>query len=113
MIEKEARNGMSAKAEAARFRERLIKDFLDLVILNEAMEAEVSGYSIITLIHKRFRFLISSGNVYGMLYFLERKGLLQGVWKERKRVYRTTEQGLKMLTAILDLKDLDLRKLLF
>ena len=53
----------------------------------------LSGYDIISMVFERFRFLASSGTVYSLLYTLERKGLVEGVLNEKKRMYKLTEKG--------------------
>lgn len=53
----------------------------------------MSGYDIISYIHKRYSILMSSGTIYSLLYSLERNGLIKGVQNQRKRVYKLTEKG--------------------
>ena len=64
---------------------RLIKSFLDVLILSEMRNGPTSGYDIITFIHNKFDLLVSSGTVYSFLYSLERNGLIEGKWNSRKR----------------------------
>jgi len=78
---------------AEKLRRRVIKSFMDIIILAELKKGSLSGYDIIGLIHKRFGILMSSGTVYSLLYSLERNGLIKGVWNQRKRVYILTEKG--------------------
>ena len=82
--------------------ERVIKSFMDTIIMAELQKGSISGYDIISYIHSRFGFLVSSGTVYSLLYSLERNGLVEGVWIERKRVYKLTEKGGKTITTILN-----------
>jgi len=65
----------------------------------------MSGYDVISYIHNKFRLLVSSGTVYSLLYSLERQGLIQGIWNERKRVYTLTDKGRKTIEAILNAND--------
>jgi DNA-binding PadR family transcriptional regulator len=44
---------------------------------------------------------LSSGTVYSLLYALERKGLIEGAWKERKRAYSLTDKGKGTIETIL------------
>lgn len=60
----------------------------------------MSGYDVISFIHKRFRLLISSGTVYSLLYSLERDGLIEGQFNNRKRVYGLTDKGEETIQAI-------------
>jgi DNA-binding PadR family transcriptional regulator len=82
--------------------ERVIKNFMDTIIMAELQNGPISGYDVITFIHNKFGFLASSGTVYSLLYSLERNGLVEGVWIERKRVYKLTEKGAKTITTILN-----------
>jgi len=72
---------------------RIIKTFLDVLVLAELRSGPLSGYDVIAFIHNKFRLLVSSGTVYSLLYSLERDGLIRGVWNQRKRVYQLTEKG--------------------
>jgi DNA-binding PadR family transcriptional regulator len=68
---------------------------MDIIILAELRAGPLSGYDIISFIHGRFHLLVSSGTVYSLLYSLERNGLIEGTWNERKRVYKLTNKGEK------------------
>jgi len=85
--------------------ERVIKSFMDAIIMAELQNGAISGYDVITYIHAKFGFLLSSGTVYSLLYSLERNGLVEGVWIERKRVYKLTEKGARTIEAILNSQD--------
>lgn len=81
-------------------RRRTIKNFMDMLVLAELQEKPLSGYDIITLIHKRFNVLVSSGTVYSLLYSLERKGLVNAEMDQRKRVYTLTAKGEQILETV-------------
>jgi len=85
--------------------ERIIKNFMDIIILAELRNRPMSGYDVISYIHNKFRLLVSSGTVYSLLYSLERNELIQGTWNERKRVYKPTEKGVKTIETILNAND--------
>jgi len=84
---------------------RIVKDFLDMVILMELRKRSMSGYDIIDFVRSKFHILISSGTVYSYLYFLERNGLIRGEMAQRRRVYTLTEQGKERVKAFLNSKD--------
>jgi len=67
---------------------RIIRNFLDVLILAELRSGPMSGYDFIAYIHDKFHLLISSGSVYSLLYSLERQGLITGVWNQRRRANR-------------------------
>jgi len=81
--------------------ERIIKNFMDIIILAELKTGPLSGYDVISFIHNKFHLLVSSGTVYSLLYSLERNGLIEGTWNERKRVCKLTEKGEKTIETIL------------
>lgn len=85
--------------------ERIIKSFMDIIILAELRNRPMSGYDVISFIHNKFHLLVSSGTVYSLLYSLERNGLIDGTWNERKRVYKLTEKGQKTINTILSAND--------
>jgi DNA-binding PadR family transcriptional regulator len=85
--------------------ERIIKNFMDIIIMTELQNGALSGYDVISYIHNKFNLLVSSGTVYSLLYSLERNGLVEGVWEERKRVYKLTEKGEKTIDTLLSASD--------
>jgi len=85
--------------------ERIIKNFMDIIILAELKNGPLSGYDVISFIHNKFHLLVSSGTVYSLLYSLERNALIEGTWNERKRVYRLTEKGKKTIETIMNAND--------
>jgi DNA-binding PadR family transcriptional regulator len=85
--------------------ERIIKNFMDIIIMTELQNGSLSGYDVISYIHNKFNLLVSSGTVYSLLYSLERSGLVEGIWDERKRVYKLTEKGEKTIDTLLRASD--------
>ena len=85
--------------------ERIIKNFMDIIILAELRDGPLSGYDVISFIHNKFHLLVSSGTVYSLLYSLERNGLIEGTWNERKRVYKLTDKGVKTIETVLCAND--------
>ena len=73
---------------------------MDLYILEVLKEKPMSGYDFLSLIHKKFDILLSSGTVYSLLYSMERKGLIKGIPNERKRIYTLTEKGKQSLKDV-------------
>jgi|YelNatPaOPRAMG01_1025707.scaffolds.fasta_scaffold49849_4 DNA-binding PadR family transcriptional regulator len=78
---------------------RIINGFMDFIVLL-ALSGNggcFSGYDIVKYIYRQFHFLPSSGTVYSHLYAMERAGWLKGVEEDRRRVYRLTGKGLKLV----------------
>ena len=88
------------QAAVEELRERAIKNFLDIFILAQVDKSPQGGYAIISLIHKKFDVLVSSGTVYSTLYSLERDGLINGEFDKRKRVYKLTGKGRETLDSV-------------
>lgn len=84
---------------------RIIKNFLDILVLAELRNGPLSGYDVMTFINSKFRLLVSSGTVYSLLYSLERDGLIIGTWYKRKRMYRLTEKGKENIKAIVSVNE--------
>lgn len=84
---------------------RVVTDFLDMLILLKLRNGSLSGYGIISYIHKRFDILISSGTVYSCLYHLERDELIEEERTQRKRMYVLTEKGRETVKTLLSMRD--------
>ena len=85
---------------------RLINELLDIIILNKVeSDPYITGYAIIEYLLLRFNILVSSGSVYSTLYALEREGLIKGVWKGRRRIYKITPEGEKMIMILREKSD--------
>ena len=84
---------------------RIVKSFMDILILAELRNSPMSGYDVIAYIHNKFGILVSSGTVYSLLYSMERDNLIRGIWAKRKRVYELTEKGERNIEAILNAND--------
>ena len=88
------------------FHERFVRSFIDILILAELRKrSPMSGYDVITFIHKKFHLLMSSGTVYNILYSLERRELIKSIQTSRKRVYKLTDKGVETINIILKEKE--------
>jgi len=49
--------------DVSRFiQQKFIKSFIDILVLSELAKSPLSGYDIILLLYKKFKFVISPGN---------------------------------------------------
>ena len=81
-------------------RERILKNFLDVVILSRLEKSEpMGGYDFIRLIHEEFGILISTGTIYSNLYALERKGFVKSYLSRKRRVYKIVDKGRQFVEA--------------
>jgi len=94
-------NNVSESKILEELNERVIKSFLDIVVMAKLKTDSLSGYDFIAFINKRFNMLISAGTVYSLLYALERKQLIEGSGEERRRIYKLTEKGKATIDIIL------------
>ena len=85
------------------WRERVVKNNLDLIILRLLRSQPRWGYEVNTAIRDRFRVYLSAGTLYPLLHSLEEDGYIQGEWESEKgrgrRIYRITESGISFLEA--------------
>ncbi|MFQ5710426.1 MAG: PadR family transcriptional regulator [Candidatus Geothermarchaeales archaeon] len=82
---------------------RSIKSILDLIILVLLESTPAMGaYDIISSIHNKFNILVSPGTIYPILKILEERGLIEIELKERKKVYRLTEEGRAKIEALIE-----------
>lgn len=81
-------------------KKRIVKSFMDILILEEINSNAMSGYDVISFIHKKYDILVSAGTVYSLMYSLERDGLLEAIFNKRRRVYTLTEKGKKNMPTI-------------
>ncbi|MCD6242888.1 PadR family transcriptional regulator [Candidatus Bathyarchaeota archaeon] len=97
------------------FNERILRSFLDILILTQLEKNNLSGYDITGLINDRFGIFISPGTVYNTLHSLETKQLIEGVWRDKKRIYKLSKKGNEFLKVIREHKNeiLDLLEEIF
>lgn len=85
------------------WRERVVKNNLDLIILRLLRSQPRWGYEVNTAIRDRFRVYLSAGTLYPLLHALEEDGYIQGEWESEKgrgrRIYKITESGISFLEA--------------
>ncbi|MEM2779723.1 MAG: helix-turn-helix transcriptional regulator [Candidatus Bathyarchaeia archaeon] len=87
-------NGSHISEIKRKFVERIVADFLDIIIMAQFIDRSFSGYDVLVFIQKQFNLLLSPGTVYSKLYSMEREGLVKLVAKRgRKRIYRVTDLG--------------------
>ena len=85
------------------WRERVVKNNLDLIILRLLRIRPQWGYEVNIAIRDRYRVYLSAGTLYPLLHSLEADGYVQGEWEAEKgrgrRIYKITESGLQFLEA--------------
>jgi len=90
----------------ARFK-RIVKRYVEILVLDELRKHELHGYGFIDLIRRRYSFEPSPSMIYPILKDLMKKGFVEA--RERYSgskkyiVYRITEKGLEFLREHSDL----------
>lgn len=100
-LTKKSRACLPADYTINEIKSRIIKEFLNLIVMLEMDRCEsMSGYDIIDLVREKFGETISPGTAYSTLYAMERKSLIYGESDGRKTVYKLTDKG-KAVASIL------------
>jgi DNA-binding PadR family transcriptional regulator len=87
---------------AVKLRQRVLREFLDLIIMCEFKNRSLSGFNALSYIHNKYDYLVSSGTVYSLLYAMERKGYITGTLKGKKRMFVLTSNGEEVINEILE-----------
>jgi len=94
---------------------KMLKGFLDLVMLRLIGNGCMHGYQIITTIRKTFGIYFGPSTIYPLLNLLEDKKYIKGVWEvsndRPKKVYTLTREGDIFLRYSEDSFKLILRKM--
>ncbi|WP_455367418.1 PadR family transcriptional regulator [[Eubacterium] cellulosolvens] len=84
------------------WRERMVKNHLDLIILKLLKIKSRWGYELNLEIRDRFQVYLSAGTLYPLLHSLEEEDHIIGVREHEKkrgrRIYKITEKGEKFLS---------------
>ncbi len=68
--------------------ERLVKEYLDIVILALVAGKPMCGTDIMDIVHRNFNVLLSPGTIYPLLHRLKKDGLLECDCSIKKKVYK-------------------------
>jgi DNA-binding PadR family transcriptional regulator len=96
--------GYQTKKEHKKINERIVKDFLDIIILSQSKKGSITGYEIMTYVNENFDVMISPGTVYSTIYSLERQNFIVGNPVGEKRFYSLTETGQQQIGTYVSLK---------
>jgi len=85
------------------WRERIVKNHLDLIILKLLKEKPRWGYEINMAVRDMFNVYLSAGTLYPLLHSLEDEGYMEGLWEAEKgrgrRIYKITVRGEEFLSV--------------
>ncbi len=86
---------------------RIVKQYVEILVLDELRKHELHGYGFIDLIRRRYGFEPSPSMIYPVLKELVKKGFVEAIEKyigsKKYIVYRITEKGLEFLSEHRDL----------
>jgi len=86
---------------------RIVKQYVEILVLDELRKHELHGYGFIDLIRRRYGFEPSPSMIYPVLKELMKKGFVEAKEKysnsKKYIVYRITEKGLEFLREHSDL----------
>ena len=90
---------MYSRIEAA-FNAKLVKSFLDVIVLTMLLEGPIHGYKLIADIHTLFGVLLSPGSLYPFLYSLEKEQLVEAQQEGKLKRYALTSEGRMRVTTM-------------
>jgi len=101
--------------ELREIRAKLMRGFLDLVVLQFLNGGSMHGYQIISDLRKNFGVYFGPSTIYPLLCALEEKGYVKSHWDlendKPRKVYSITPQGSNLLNCTEDSLNLIYRKL--
>lgn len=96
--------GHQTKKERKKIIQRVVKHFLDLIVLSQSKKGAITGYSVMTYVNENFDIMLSPGTVYSTIYALERQNCLVGSHVGDKRCYSITETGQQRIETYVSMK---------
>ncbi len=90
----------SAKKDLRRIENQIIGKHLDIIIIKALGKEPLSGYGIISLVHREYGILIGSGRVYNLLHSLEKKHIIKTAKVDKAKYYVLDEEGKRILKLI-------------
>jgi len=94
-----------------RINEKLVRSFLDLIVMTILNGKPAYGYEIISVVHKEFGVLLSPGTLYPLLHSLEEKVLIESSQNGGRIVYKTSSKGEQQFKRTLNAFNLAVEKM--
>ncbi len=82
-----------------KYRRGMVNSLLEYLILNYLEKERLCGYDIITLLHERFRTLLSPGQVYPVIDSMTEQGLIEKERRGRTVILAASPLGASLLKA--------------
>ena len=85
------------------WRERIVKNHLDLIMLKLLREKPRWGYELNLAVRDMFKVYLSAGTLYPLLHSLDEENYIEGLWEADKgrgrRIYKITPEGEEFLAV--------------
>jgi DNA-binding PadR family transcriptional regulator len=75
---------------------------LDIIIIKALSTESLSGYGIISFVHREYGILIGSGRAYNLLHSMEKKGIISARKKGKAKYYILDKKGQETLYIIIN-----------
>lgn len=82
-----------------KYRRGMVNSLLEYLILNYLEKGPLCGYDVITLLHERFRTLLSPGQVYPVIDYMAEQGLILKEKRGRAVMLSPSHLGESLLRA--------------
>ena len=93
--------GMSMSRIMHKIEEQNVKKHLDIIIMKLLRIDLLSGYGIITAVHRQYGVLVGAGMVYNLLRSLEKRRIIKSINVKKARYYLLDKEGEAILEMIL------------
>ena len=90
---------------------KLVKSFLDIIIMALMSGTSTHGYAILASVHREFGILLSPGTLYPLLHALEDKELISSSPNNGKVVYKISIKGKQKFESTLNAFNKGVQKL--
>lgn len=84
-----------------RIEEQNVKKHLDIIIIKALSKESLSGYGIISLVHREYGVLIGAGMVYNLLRSLEKRKIIKSKIMKTAKYYVLDKEGEDILEMII------------
>jgi DNA-binding PadR family transcriptional regulator len=86
--------------EVKRIENRIIEKHLDIILIKALEKEPLSGYGVISLVHREYGVLVGSGRVYNLLRSMEKKRIVKAIQVRKGKYYILDTKGQEMLEII-------------
>jgi DNA-binding PadR family transcriptional regulator len=100
---------MSEESEYPELIQRIVRSFLDIIVLRMLTEESMWGYRIMTLLRERYNVMVGPPVIYPLLDRMGRDGLVSSHQEKQanrvRKIYTVTEKGQDYLNGMRKIAD--------